>query len=82
MPQVCPIKSALVLHAVNKYAWHHLLWLSSRMAITEERHEMCSKGHTAILDIKHLAGHPVRVTQWALVSTRIKADPVGNIANL
>lgn len=79
--QVCLIISTLVL-AVNKNGWHHLLWSSSCKAITKECHELCSKEHTSILNIKHLAANPVRVTQWAIISTRIKADPMGNIANL
>lgn len=37
----------------------------ARSQTEEERHEPVSKEHAIILDIKHLAGDPVRVTQWA-----------------
>lgn len=59
------IKPTLVLPAVNKHSWQRLTGSSSCAAITEECHEPVSKEHTFILDIKHLAVDPARVTQWA-----------------
>lgn len=57
------IKPTLALPAVNKHSWQRLTGSSSCAAITEECHEPVSKEHTFILDIKHLAADPARVTQ-------------------
>lgn len=59
------IKPTLALPAVNKHSWQRPTGSSSCAAITEECHEPVSKEHTFILDIKHLAADPARVTQWA-----------------
>lgn len=51
--------------AVNDRSWRRLTGPSSGAATAEERHEPVSKEHAVILDIKHLAADPARVTQWA-----------------
>ena len=68
--------------AVNKHGWHRLPRSGSCAAMTDGCHKLCSKEHTSILDIKHLAVDPVGVTQWANCGARIKADPADNVANL